>query len=142
MNHRFCGVFKFQRQMYIQRQADANGPGVAIFPPKPLYKGLSLQGFADEIESALRDYKSLGRSIYADEWEQLNRQLLSYFGERSVSSFERKKKEVAIRYEDRSGEFMLFVGNNGRVLAEVRSAQDAARAIYEYLGEPSTVPIA
>ncbi len=128
--------------MYIQRQADANGPGVAIFPPKPLYKGLSVQGFADEIESALRDYTSLGRSIYSDEWEELNQKLLSYFGERSVSSFERNKKEVTIRYEDRSGTYTLFVGNNGRVLAEVRSAQDAAWAIYEYLGEPSTVPIA
>lgn len=141
MEPKFCGVFKYREQMYVCREVYANGPRSMVLPPTRLYRGLSVEGLGDEIESALRDYKSLGRSIYADEWEELNQKLLSYFGERSVSTFERKKKEVTIRYEDRSGTYTLFVGNNGRVLAEVRSAQDAARAIYEYLGEPSTDPI-
>ena len=97
MLYKFCGVFTLKKQMYLVRQANANGPGVTIWPPKPFYSGLTHQQMAFEIKSALNDYFDLGRAIYAPEWEERSKQLLSFFGERTISAFERKKKEITIR---------------------------------------------
>lgn len=140
MQHKFCGVFKHKKQMYVARLANANGPNCMIWPPKPLFRGLSVSGLAEEIEAALRDYTSLGRSIYPEEWKERDDQLLTYFGERSVSAFQKKKKDIGIRYDVARGIYVLGDGNSGTVFAEVTSALDAARAIYERIGEPTTEP--
>lgn len=140
MEHRFCGVFKHKKQMYLVRLADANGPNCIVWPPKPLYRGLTLAQFAEEIEHALNDYTSLGRPIYADEWKQRSEQALAYFGEKSDGAFQRKKNEVGIRYDVARGVYRLADGTTGLLITEVGSALDAARAIYERIGEPTTDP--
>lgn len=140
MKHRFCGVFKYRKQMYVDRHAYANGPRCAVFPPKPLYRGLTVEQFAAEIESALDEYTSLGRSIYADEWQEREVQALAFFGEKSSSTFRRKVKEVGVRHNVNEGTYLLSDGTTGKPIIEAGSILEVAYSIYAHLGEPTTEP--
>lgn len=142
MQQRFCGVFKHKKQMYLVRLADANGPNCIVWPPKPLYRGLSVEQFAAEIESALNDYTLLGRPIYPDEWKERSEQALAYFGEKSDSTFQRKKRDVTVRLDVARSAYVLFDGTSGASFGEVGSVLDAAREIYDRIGEPTTEPLA
>lgn len=140
MQQTFCGVFKHKKRMYLVRLADANGPNCIVWPPKPLYRGLTVEQFAAEIDSALSDYTALGRSIYPPEWKERSEKALAYFGEKSNSAFQRKKKDITIRHDVPRGAYVLVDGTSGAVICEASSALDTARAIYERIGEPTTDP--
>lgn len=141
MQDKFCSVIKHKKQMYIERHAYANGPRCTVFPPKPLYRGLSLEQFAEEIDSALHDYSSLGRPVYPQEWKEREGQLLAYFGEKSSAAFQRKKKaDITIRYDMARRIYVLLDDGTTDAVIVVYSALDAARAIYERIGEPTTEP--
>jgi hypothetical protein len=139
MQERFCSVIKHKKQMYIERHAYANGPRCTVFPPKPLYRGLTIEQLAEEIDSALNDYSSLRRPIYPQEWKEREDQLLTYFGEKSSAAFQRKKKDITIRYDVARGIYVLMDDATDAV-TEVGTALDAARAIYDRIGEPTTEP--
>jgi hypothetical protein len=138
MREKFCGVFKHKKQMYIVRLANANGPNCIVWPPKPLYRGLTAEEFACEIEDALNDYSSLGRSIYPQEWKERSEQALAYFGEKSDGAFQRKKKDITIRQDKDQNAYVLVDGTSGAVIEEVGSVLEVAQAIYSRIGEPTT----
>ena len=141
MQQKFCSVIKHKKQMYIERHAYANGPRCTVFPPKPLYRGLALEQFAEEIDSALNEYSSLGRPIYPQEWKEREDQLLAYFCEKSSAAFQRKKKvDITIRYDTARRKYVLLDDGATDAIAEVDSAIDAARVIYDRIGEPTTEP--
>jgi hypothetical protein len=140
MQNMFCGVFKHKKQMYLVRLADANGPNCIVWPPKPLYRGLAVEQFADEIDRALNDYTSIGRSIYPQEWKERSEQALAYFGEKSDAAFQRKKKDITIRLDVARRAYVLFDGTTGAPIGEMHSVLDVARAIYDRIGEPTTEP--
>lgn len=140
IKHRFCGVFTHKKQMYLVRLANANGPNCMVWPPKPLYRGLSVEKLAEEIESGLDAYVSLGRPIYPPEWKERSDQALAFFGEKSEASFQRKKKDITIRFDSERKTYNLFDGGSGAEICEQDSVLGAARAVYERLGEPVTEP--
>ena len=140
MQQMFCGVFKYKKQMYLVRLVDANGPNAIVWPPKPLYRGLTLEQFADEIDRALKDYTALGRSICPQEWKERSEQALAYFGETSDAAFQKKKKDVTIRFDVARKTYALFDGTTGAQIGEMNSVRDVAHAIYGRIGEPTAEP--
>lgn len=141
MHEKFCSVIKHKEQMYIERHAYANGPRCTVFPPKPLYRGLTTEQFAEEIDSALNDYYSLGRSIHPQEWKEREDQLLAYFCEKSRATFQRKKKaDITVRHDIARGIYVLLDDGAADAVIEVSSAIDAARAIFDRIGHPTTEP--
>lgn len=124
--------------MYLVREAKANGPRCTVWPPKPLYRGLTTEQFVAEIESALNDYADLGRPIYPQEWEIRTQQLLAFYGEKSVAAFERKKKDLTIRQNISENSYSLFDGAKGTMLSELNTLYEVANKISELLGPPAT----
>jgi len=104
----FCGVFTLKNKLFIVREQYAGGANKMLMPPKELKMNITPIALGEEIEMALNDYLPQGRSIYADEWETLNKALLEYFDEESVNTFESNKQEVNIRRESMSTEVVLF----------------------------------
>lgn len=82
MEYLFCSVFVFKKRLYVQYQEDMGGPGCIVFPPKEFDPGIDGSELGQEIESALSAYVDNGRRIYADEKEELNKQLLDFFDEK------------------------------------------------------------
>ena len=138
MKHRFCGVFTHKKLMYVIRLANANGPNCMVWPPKPLYSGLTQIQLGSEIENALNDYADLGRPIYAPEWHERSQRLLAFFGEKSDGIFQRKKKDISIRLDLPERVFRLADGSTGKLLFELQSLEEVASKVFELLGPPVT----
>ena len=126
--------------MYLVRLVDANGPNTIVWPPKKLHRGLSDEEFAEEIDHALEDYASLGRSLTAEEWKLRSEKALAYFGENSDSAFQRKKKDITIRFDCEPRKYVLSDGTSGLPIGEYQSLLGVANAVFDRLGKPTTVP--
>ena len=109
VSFQFCSVFKYQGKLYLGHQRDANGPRFLLFPPKTLENSIKAKDLGGLVEEALSAYVQKGDPIYALEWEVLNKQLIDYFSASSVSAFERKKRNVTVRREVKSGLVELYV---------------------------------
>ena len=133
LSHQFCAVFRFGSRLYLAREADALGPRKLLLPPEELPSDISDTDLTEAVYSALNDFHSIGRSIYADEWKTLNSELIEYFDVSSVSEFERKKSGVTIRKDTESGEVCIFRsdGSGGEIV--VCDSQIGSR-IRELLG--------
>ena len=138
MQHKFCSIYTFKKQMYIDRLARANGPNCLVWPPKSLYSGLTHEQLVAEIAGALSDYKELGRSIYAPEGEELNQRFLAFFGEKTTNAFERKKKSITIRQDLPHNTYNLFASWTGSLLCELHTLDEVASKVLEQLGHPAT----
>jgi len=81
-----------------------------VHPPKELDPKIEAEMLGAEVRAALDAYRELDIVVYASEWEALNRELLEFFGEKSVSSFERRRTGITLREDITSGEIRLFKG--------------------------------
>ena len=133
MEHLFCGVFVFKKRLYISYEEKVGGPRCMLFPPKEFDPGIDATHLGKEVESALSAYVDNGRRIYADEWEELNKQLLDFFGEKSIGAYERKKKEVTVRKETATGHIELFGPKNKEYLLENPDAEQLGLKVKELL---------
>ncbi|TGD70587.1 hypothetical protein E4634_20960 [Mangrovimicrobium sediminis] len=84
-------------------------------PPKETSLELSDVDLALQVLEALDEYCSLGRAIYASEWEEINNNLIKYFGCRSISQFERLKRGVTVRQEYGSDSIVVFTDNDEEI---------------------------
>lgn len=134
MEYLFCGVFVFKKRLYLEYQEDMGGPGCIVFPPKELDPGIDGSELGQEIESALSAYVDNGRRIYADEKEELNKQLLNFFGEKSIGAYERKKKGMTVRKETATGHIVLFGPKNKEYVLDNPDTEQLGLKVKELLG--------
>ena len=142
MEHQFCGVFVFDKKLYVDRQKDAGGPRRMLWPLRELPMTIDAKRLGEEVFAALADYRSDGCPIPDDQSEVSNEQLLDFFGERSVGAFERKKKGIAVRRDVESGAIAVF-RSNGKHLLDLQGSDDPSRlgsAIRKHLALPGSDP--
>ena len=132
LNFQFCSVFIYEDKLYLAHEKKVNGPRCMIFPPQPLEMLIDPNKLGELVFDALNNYIIEKTTIYAPEWELLNKQLLTYFGSSSIFLFERKKKEVTIRRDVTSGDIELFVGTTSSHLGKI-SSDTLGHAILEKL---------
>ena len=134
MEHVFCSVYLFKKRLFVRRVENARGPNCAVFPPKELDIAIDADRLAVEIEAALMDYRELGRKIEPEEWAERNKRLLEFFGESSISAFERKKKEVTVRRETATGQVALFGPKDKEVELDNPTGQQLGQVVKDLLG--------
>jgi hypothetical protein len=105
-----------------------------VLPPKELEPTVTAEELGEVIKDALAGYRDLGRGITADEWQRLNAELLSFFGEISVTSFERKKTDVTVRLEPATGQVCLFGPKNKTSALDKPSTAELGEAVKGMLG--------
>ena len=105
-----------------------------VLPPIEVDLPVSDLALGHEIESALRSYRESGRSLTPAEWAVENEQLLHLMNEKSVASFERKKKDVAVRRDRESGEIRLFVAKSPPVVLQAPDTANLGEAVRKLLG--------
>lgn len=98
-------------------------------------------GLGRHIRRALDAYRETGQVVYAPEWEARNRRLLEFFGERSVSSFERKKKEVTVREEVATKEIRFFTPKESSIVLHDPSEEELGASVRSLLGLSSAARI-
>jgi hypothetical protein len=86
-----------------------------VMPPLKTSFELNDNEFSTQVIDALHDYSSLGRSIHVEEWEEINRNILQYFGFRTVSQFEKSKRDITVRQEYGSDFLVLFTDENEEI---------------------------
>lgn len=108
IEYQFCGVFLHRKRLYLSYEEGVRGPRRMLLPPKELPPDISAEVLGGEILEALGRYREAEQGIEAEEWERLNQELFTLFGERSVATFERNKRGVTARRQVASGEIQLF----------------------------------
>lgn len=134
VDFQFCGVFLFSKRLFVSQEEKVGGPRRMLFPPKEVDAGSSLDWLGCEVDYALSSYRNSGRKIHADEWEALNQQLLDYFDERSISRFERKKKEVTIRRCISTGAVVIFDQKGREVDLNRPTSEEIGKTVKNLLG--------
>jgi len=88
-----------------------------------------------EIDRALSEFTSLGRSIPASEWKEINALFLQEIHLDSTKEFERKKREVTIRENLELGNFTILGSGKGLDNLEhvLASIDEVAFSVHELL---------
>lgn len=133
MEYQFSGVFVFKKRVYVTYEERVGGPRVML-SAKEMPPPLSAAALGAEVEKALGEFQDKGRVIYADEWETLNQRLLKSFGEKSVSAFERKKKEVTVRRATDTGRVALIGPKDKEIELDHPTVEELGQAIMGLLG--------
>ena len=134
--YRFCSVYLFRGRLFLAREEGVRGPRKSVFPPSELDRAIGAAHLGLEVRGALASYREASNPVYADEWEVLNQQLLEFFGEKSVASFERKKTSVTVREHAPTGEVRFFTPNESGVVLRGPSDEELGSTVQSLLGLP------
>jgi hypothetical protein len=131
---RFTRVVLLNDQLYVIDQKDANGPGVAVLPPHRLQLPVDAKSLGYAISESLDRYQPDGEGLVADEWERLNQELVQYFGIGSISTFEKKKRDVTVRQIMPSLELSVFNKKGTEVCSGILDFKELGAKVMEVLG--------
>lgn len=134
MDYQFCGVFVVKKRLFVCREEGVGGPRVMVLPPQELDPAVDDATLGAAIEAALQAYRDAGRRMTPSEWEVVNQRLLGLFGETSIATFERKKRDVTVRLESATGRVQLFGPKGREVSLERPGAAELGRAARGLLG--------
>lgn len=140
IKYRYCSVYVHKRQMYIQRQLSSMGGDLMDWPPKPLDVGLTQEQLSAEIASALEDYRQISRRVLVPELQEMTKRMLEYFGEKSISAFEKHRRVISIRQDVSQGVYVLFASWEREQLCELCTLTEVAKKILECLRPATSVP--
>ncbi len=135
MEYQYANVFLFKGTVFVQDCEYVGGPDRGVWPARAeLVRPIEPAALGDAALKSLEAYQDRGRVVHADEWEILNQQLLDFFGEKSVSAFERKKKGITVRRDTGAGRVTLIGRKDKEIELDNPNAEELGQAIMGLLG--------
>lgn len=135
MEYQYADVFLFKGTVFVQDCEYVGGPDRGVWPARAEFSGpIEPAALGDAALKSLEAYQDSGRFVYADEWERLNQELLDFFGEKSISAFERKKKGVTLRRHAAAGYVALICKKGKEIEIDNPKAEDLGQEIMRLLG--------
>mgnify|MGYP001381870552 CR=1 FL=1 len=134
LDHNFCSVFVFKKATYLGVEEYVGGPRRLIMPPKDISVVNDVETLELLIQEALNSYQNNGLKFTAQDWDEVNKEFLEYFEEKSISSYERKVKNVTVRRDNSTQNIDLF-GSKNKVVENVNKGEVAVN-VMKMLGKP------
>jgi len=104
----FCSILYINGKLYVIDQVKVGGPRAIRLPLHECDEPFEAFSIGRRVLKSLDRFEPDGRRMTPDDWDRLNDELLLALGEKSISSFERKKNEVTVRRTPENGVITLF----------------------------------